>query len=146
MRRMARENGWCQVDGTRDRPPGKTAENWGRKDGIRAGSVSGPWRSAPRDTGVVSPERPLVHPSTPARAARAVSVPGEHHNAAAEGYVRHNEHELGRSRNRRLMGSVVWIAFGAVVAISCIVAAFVSGPTRPSRHTLTRRWRNRLHR
>ena len=26
------------------------------------------------------------------------------------------------------MGSVVWIAFGAVVAISCIVAAFVFRP------------------
>ena len=34
-----------RVDGTRDRPPGKTAENWSRKDGIRAGAVSGPWRS-----------------------------------------------------------------------------------------------------
>jgi hypothetical protein len=37
------------VDGTRERPPGKTAENWSRRDGIRAGAVSGPWRSAPRD-------------------------------------------------------------------------------------------------
>lgn len=36
------------MDGTRGKPPGRTAENWSRKDGIRAGSVSGPWRSAPR--------------------------------------------------------------------------------------------------
>ena len=36
------------VDGTRDQPPGKSAENWSRKDGIRAGAVTGPWRSSPR--------------------------------------------------------------------------------------------------
>ena len=47
MRRGA-ESGCERVDGTRDRPPGKTAQNWSRRDGIRAGSVSGPWRSAPR--------------------------------------------------------------------------------------------------
>lgn len=36
-------------DGARDTPSAGTAENWGRQDRIRAGSVSGPWRSAPRD-------------------------------------------------------------------------------------------------
>lgn len=36
------------VDGTRRQPRGGAAENWSRRDGIRAGSVSGPWRSAAR--------------------------------------------------------------------------------------------------
>ena len=136
MRRAARETGVYQVDGTRDRPPGKTAQNWGRRDGIRAGAVSGPWRSAPLET----PERrrlsgrwciPRLRPARPAQSRLQAST----HNAAAESHVRHSEHELGRSRNRRLMGSVVWIAFGAVVAISCIVAAFVFRPdsTLPAR-------------
>ncbi|HRW14494.1 hypothetical protein [Amaricoccus sp.] len=35
-------------DGARDSPSAGTAENWGRPDRIRAGAVSGPWRSAPR--------------------------------------------------------------------------------------------------
>ncbi len=37
------------VTGSDEKPPGKVAENWGRRDHIRAGSVSGPWRSTPRD-------------------------------------------------------------------------------------------------
>ena len=37
-----------------ERPAGKTAENWSRRDGIRAGAVSGPWRSAPRAEGAAA--------------------------------------------------------------------------------------------
>lgn len=54
------------VDGTRDQPPGKNAENWSRRDGIRAGAVSGPWRSAPRaQTGTAPPVAADVAPTTP---------------------------------------------------------------------------------
>lgn len=50
------------LTGSDEKPPGKVAENWSRRDRIRAGAVSGPWRSAARDdTG----ERPV--PPTSAR-------------------------------------------------------------------------------
>lgn len=52
------------MDGTRGGPPGRSAENWGRKDGIRAGSVSGPWRSAPRAQGEAVKTAEPRHPVT----------------------------------------------------------------------------------
>lgn len=35
--------------------PSQPAENWGRRDSIRAGAVSGPWRSGPRATPPAAP-------------------------------------------------------------------------------------------
>jgi hypothetical protein len=47
------------VTGPMKSPPGGTAKNWGRRDNIRAGSVSGPWRSSPREDGASgSPDGP----------------------------------------------------------------------------------------
>jgi hypothetical protein len=110
------------VDGTRDRPPGKTAENWGRKDGIRAGSVSGPWRSAPRENdsahgqphraGPPRPEQHGVHGYQPdaldsARAQRAANSRDHAHRSAM---------------------MVMWIIFGIFVAIGAVILAFVFQP------------------
>ncbi len=54
------------MNGSEGRRPGGVAENLGRRDGIRAGAVSGPWRSAPKaETG---PVRAVVPPP--------VSAPG----------------------------------------------------------------------
>jgi hypothetical protein len=71
------------LDGTRDRPAGKPAENRSRRDGIRAGAVSGPWRSGPRDE-LPAPERrpperrPVVEPEPlpvePARRSPSVAL------------------------------------------------------------------------
>ncbi len=72
------------MDGTRDRPAGKPAENRSRRDGIRAGAVSGPWRSGPRDD-APAPERrqpperrPVVEPEPlpvePARRSPSVAL------------------------------------------------------------------------
>jgi hypothetical protein len=56
------------LDGTRKTPPGREARNLSRRDGIRAGSVSGPWRSVPKaeDAAGASPE-PQRPPATAAR-------------------------------------------------------------------------------
>lgn len=72
------------MDGTRDRPAGKPAENRSRRDGIRAGAVSGPWRSGPPDE-MAAPERrapperrPVVEPEPlpvePARRSPSVAL------------------------------------------------------------------------
>lgn len=111
------------MDGTRDRPPGKTAQNWSRKDGIRAGSVSGPWRSAPRET---------------------ASDPSAFHGHAAHGKgpsLREAEAAVApqvtpldyqRARKRRAFVMVGWIAFGLLVASGIVVAALVFRPAAPT--------------
>lgn len=76
-------------------PPGKTAENWSRRDGIRAGSVSGPWRSAPREAGrAPAAERRPVAPTVQRRDQGARRLP------------------LGG-----------WVAIGAVAAAGVVLAA-----------------------
>jgi hypothetical protein len=92
----------CTVDGTRDRPPGKVAENWSRKDHIRAGAVSGPWRSAPR-----TEASPL--PAEPPEARR---LPAER-------------------LSRRSARMAAWIAFGILFAAGCVLAAFLLRPQHP---------------
>lgn len=49
--------------------PNQPAENWGRRDSIRAGAVSGPWRSGPRAT------PPAAPPPLPPRSATAALPP-----------------------------------------------------------------------
>jgi hypothetical protein len=112
------------VDGTRDRPPGRTAENWSRRDGIRAGSVSGPWRSGPRKD---EAPRKADH-ATPAR------------EFAGQPYV-HGQSDPPRGRHATLYGAAnvqvrgqgaammaLWIAFGAMAAIAAVILAFVFRP------------------
>jgi hypothetical protein len=112
------------VDGTRDRPPGRTAENWSRKDGIRAGSVSGPWRSGPRKD---EAPRKTDH-GTPPR------------EFAGQPYV-HGSSEPPRGRHATLYGAAnvqvrgqgaammaLWIAFGAMAAIAAVILALVFRP------------------
>lgn len=61
------------MDGNPEGPQGKSAENWSRRDGIRAGAVSGPWRSVPRDeepppvAAATPPASPVRHARTPPR-------------------------------------------------------------------------------
>ncbi len=82
-------------------PPGRTAENWSRRDGIRAGSVSGPWRSAPREAGRAPAASPR-HAATPA--------------------VRRNDRRLRR------MPLAAWVAIGAVAAAGIVLAAVFMRP------------------
>lgn len=50
----------------RKSPSGKMAKNWGRRDNIRAGAVSGPWRSTPREgPSDPEPEMPRVAQQRP---------------------------------------------------------------------------------
>jgi hypothetical protein len=109
------------VDGTRDRPPGKTAENWSRKDHIRAGSVSGPWRSAPR---AEAPPDPVVAAAPePAPVVRPVHAPRPHVELAE---LRRGPQPDGRKRRAVVMSA--WIAFGVLFAAACVVAAFMFQP------------------
>ncbi|MFO1144716.1 MAG: hypothetical protein U1E59_20530 [Amaricoccus sp.] len=119
------------VDGTRDRPPGKTAQIAGRRDGIRAGAVSGPWRSAPaaepaplradppRPTGAAAPLRPAALP------APADPPTRRHLEHAAT-----SDHALGSSR--RLAMSLTWVGLGFLIAAAAVVAAFLFRPSTES--------------
>jgi len=91
------------MDGDREGPRRSTAENWGRRDGIRAGSVSGPWRSAPRAE--AAPE-PVAHPLVPVE----------------PGAVR-------RRVTRRSTG--VWIGLGCLVAAGGVAVALLLRPEAP---------------
>ena len=76
------------MDGTRGGPPSRSAENWGRRDGIRAGSVSGPWRSAPRAPGepagpTEAPARPQPSQTSPPAPPPIAWTPGGQKPAAA---------------------------------------------------------------
>ena len=101
------------VDGDRDKPAGKSAENWSRRDGIRAGAVSGPWRSTPRASRPSiepasepapaeppTPVRPVVHPPRPAR-----------------------------------LPVAVWVALGCLLAVCCVLAALALRPDAPDEAT-----------
>ena len=59
------------------KPPGKLANNWGRRDNIRAGAVSGPWRSVPRSDARDSepPSSPVSPPAKPVRPVAAAGGP-----------------------------------------------------------------------
>lgn len=85
------------MDGTQDRPVVKTAENWSRKDRIRGGAVTGPWRSAPRaEPGDVpaAAEAPRPYPPREGRhlyAVEARSAMGEPSGAAPVPPAHHPE-------------------------------------------------------
>lgn len=116
------------VDGVQDRPPGRTAENWSRNDRIRAGAVSGPWRSAPRaETPVVTAQAPAppATPRSPTAAprldARAAPTPVQPRPVAVRPAT-------GQSRTSpRAM--IAWIAFGLAFAGLCVGLAFVFQPS-----------------
>ena len=114
------------MDGTRDRPPGKTAENWGRRDGIRAGAVSGPWRSAPRERGRAARRpggargrrRPRPRPRAARRPSRGAAArrrrrPNRRRPAAVASRV---GGAFGGPARDRLVGFGLVVAAGAVVA------------------------------
>lgn len=102
------------VDGTRDQPPGKTAQNWSRKDNIRAGAVSGPWRSAPRAKGAGAESAPPAPAAAPAAATPVSS---------------HAELTPVRpARGSQLRGMAIWVGLGALVAIAIVVAAVLLRP------------------
>lgn len=107
------------MDGTRDRPPGKTAENWSRRDGIRAGAVTGPWRSAPREAtsrpGPTAAEQPEAPKSEIARPeAQAAVAPSPQPAPAPSGL-----------RTGSALGLKVWVAAGALAAIAIVLLAVV---------------------
>lgn len=97
------------MDGTRDRPAGKPAENRSRSDGIRAGAVSGPWRSGPRDQ-VPAPERR----PPPERRAVVELEP------------------LPVEPARRSPSVALWSVVGFLVAFALVVVAFLLRPEPPA--------------
>ncbi len=97
------------MDGTRDRPPGKTAENWSRRDGIRAGAVTGPWRSAPRED--------KRTPASGKEAGVGVSPAAPEPEAAT--------HPGAKAAGGWKPGVREWSALGVVVAVAIVGAALM---------------------
>jgi hypothetical protein len=110
------------VDGTRDQPPGKQAQNWGRRDGIRAGSVTGPWRSGPREAAAPVPRRAAQD-----NRARTTDTADELEPAAERAQRRGYAAEHHARAQRWLVGGM-WIAFGGLVAVGFVLAAFMLRP------------------
>jgi hypothetical protein len=127
------------VDGTRDRPPGKMAENWSRRDHIRAGAVSGPWRSAPRPDAAAAPpsaHEPTAEPRAEAAAepwpaaptAPRVAPPPVTAAVTAPGIEPIFE-PIDDSPDRRRRGVMLaWIGFGLIFVAACVAAAFLLRP------------------
>ena len=118
------------VDGVRDRPPGRTAENWSRNDRIRAGSVSGPWRSVPRT------EDPVAPPHRPAesaarldseRVAEVLSPVVVDHDPART-WAPERPHAVKRPDRDGRLAMIGWIAFGVLFAAGCVGLAFFFQP------------------
>ena len=99
------------MDGTRDRPPGKTAENWSRGTDPRRVGV-GPWRSAPR--GGEAPVIPHA-PRTNFEPVRRVPLAP----------LQEEEPE------RRILSLGLWAGIGLVAwAAETVLAAFLLWPGR----------------
>jgi hypothetical protein len=101
------------------------AENWSRKDRIRAGSVSGPWRSAPRPDAADRPAGPgseLVPVS--------VAVPGSvmPPPVVESAVVPVYEPIDGPDTRRRSVAMAAWIGFGLVFVAASVTAAFLLQP------------------
>lgn len=113
------------MDGAHDRPPGRTAENWSRNDRIRAGSVSGPWRSTPRTGTTPDPRTEAPAP----RHEPAASRPNV--EAPAADFVRdplpiRPAAPVRRRTSRAAMAA--WIVFGILFAAGCVGLAFLFQP------------------
>ena len=118
------------VDGADGRRPGKTAENWSRNDRIRAGAVSGPWRSAPRTETAPSP---AVGPTPVEPAPELAATPPPHRDPVIERpptpRVEVVRPVTGRHPHRTSRGAMFgWIGFGLVFAAGCVGLAFLFQP------------------
>lgn len=139
------------MDGKRERPVGRSAENWSRRDGIRAGAVSGPWRSTTRRDQVAEPvaaePEPVVAAAIEAPVQPAAAPHGHPFSPPTGPVAKPMSVEdfaaaLAQVRPRPLVGParrpagrhsntlrLLWpIAFGAGVAVAMIAAAFRIGP------------------
>lgn len=119
------------LDGTQDRP-GKTAQNWSRRDNIRAGAVSGPWRSAPR-AGGEAPAAPAVTPGpAPTRQAEAVAptrVVAQTRAAGVGGQEAVTDRPAaGGQRVGQTRRVALWIGAGVLVAFAIVGAAVLLRP------------------
>ena len=131
------------MDGTRKTPPGREARNLSRRDGIRAGSVSGPWRSvpksddAPRQTAepqrppVATPRPPLEWTGRGPASGEPEPVPDPAGRAEP---VAHEPPPVDDQTHREAVplrgtrGLAGWIVFGLGVAAALVAAAVYLGP------------------
>jgi len=114
------------VDGTRDRPPGKTAQIAGRKDGIRAGAVSGPWRSGPAAEGAPARKPELPRPPGQPGPIRATPAPGGRAPLVARAGLSEHATPIEHAAvtpSQQTRRAIAWIAFGVLVALGAVVAA-----------------------
>ena len=130
MRGRCREQGVSQVDGTRDRPPGKTAENWSRRDGIRAGAVSGP----------VAERAAAIADAAPTSAGRPPRRRAAAADAGAAGVRRRRRRAGARPAGGR-RGMREWIALGALAAVGDRRGGRALPADAPARRSAARRRR-----
>lgn len=113
------------MDGAHDRPPGRTAENWSRNDRIRAGAVSGPWRSGQRtDTPPAPRSETPVSRAEPAAPHRAVEAPA----APPVRETRPSRPAAPIKKRTGRLAMTAWIAFGILFAAGCVGLAFLFQP------------------
>ncbi len=127
---MGAQRGVREVDGTRDRPPGKTAQIAGRKDGIRAGAVSGPWRSGP--TVEATPTRKPGPPRPPSQKSpeRSTPAPTTPEAVLARPPLAEQAERIAVPRaSRQTTRSIAWVAVGVLIAVGAVVAAFLFRPS-----------------
>lgn len=115
-------------DGSRESSPNRPAENWGRRDSIRAGSVTGPWRSAPRtptsQTGQGLAPQGLAAPAAGESAPPLLRAPASapHHGGGH-----------GRRQPRRGFSPVIRaVAGGLLLAAAMVTGALLLRPGSPA--------------
>lgn len=125
-------------DQTRDGPPAHRAENWSRRDNIRAGAVSGPWRSAPREDGGEPPVRgdPRAAPAAPPLAwtGRSPAEPAARRPEEDGPPVARVTGASAVRPKKRGRGSVILgVIGGATVAAAIVAAALLLRPQPDAR-------------
>ena len=131
------------MDGTRKTPPGREARNLSRRDGIRAGSVSGPWRSVPKSEDApreaAEPQRPPVAPSrsplewtgrgpATARPEPEAAPPDHAEPPPREPLPGDDQSHREAVPLRGTRGLAGWIVFGLGIAAALVAAAVYLGP------------------
>ncbi len=124
------------MDGTRKTPPGREAQNQSRRDGIRAGSVSGPWRSVPKAgeaAGESGSATPLDWTGRGGATGRPEgdAAPADRSGPEPRDAVHHAEQgHRDAVPLRGTRGLAGWVVFGLGVAVALVAAAFYLGPDR----------------
>ncbi len=113
------------IDGNDGRRPGRVAENWGRQDRIRAGAVSGPWRSTPKADDAPNVTRAAPPASTPPLTGSPSGAQKQPPPDRQDAPRRHEGERQPLPYRPRLVGVWIAVAVGVSVALATVGAALV---------------------